>query len=452
MDFSSTNCCDCGPLQPYYAFTDNLGSYTRIYDNSGNEVYHAEYDPWGKQTVMTNTIHFFRGYTGHEMLMGWNIINMNGRLYDPVLGRFLSPDNYVQLPDYSQSYNRYTYCLNNPLKYTDPSGEFWHLIIGAAIGGVFNWMSNGCQFNAKGLGYFTTGAVAGAVGAGVAAGVNVAMAGGSFWSGAMGLAQGVASTGFLAGAATGACAGFAGGFISGAGNSWLGGSNFGNGLLDGLKSGGINALIGGITGGIHGGLDALHKGTNFWTGTAKFDLNGAYTCSGCMLPDFEINESTITGKYVGKFEDVNVFETDWLGSAIVYDEHGFRHYRAITIPERGIIAGEGVFSSIKYGDRAMIQHEFGHILQYRKVGAYAYWHVIAPESITSASVGYFDSYESHHKFWTETWANYLSKGYFGRAWIGGAEYPAINISRFNRWRIIAAQLQSLMMFKPRGFI
>ena len=47
---------------------------------------------------------------------------MNGRMYDPVIGRVLSPDNYVQDPTNTQSYNRYSYCLNNPLRYTDPSG------------------------------------------------------------------------------------------------------------------------------------------------------------------------------------------------------------------------------------------------------------------------------------------------------------------------------------------
>ncbi len=159
-----------------------------------------------------NTIGLHRGYTEHEMLNEFDIINMNGRLYDPVLGRFFSPDN-------SQSFNRYSYCLNNPLKYTDPIGDFWNLIIGAAIGGVFNWASHGFQLNAKGLGDFATGAVAGAVGAGLASGVNVAMAGGNFWTGAAGLAKGIASTGFLAGAASGASAGFAGGFILGTGNS-----------------------------------------------------------------------------------------------------------------------------------------------------------------------------------------------------------------------------------------
>ena len=53
------------------------------------------------------------------------MVNMNGRMYDPVLGRFLSADPYVQAPDYTQSLNRYAYCLNNPLSLLDPSGYSW---------------------------------------------------------------------------------------------------------------------------------------------------------------------------------------------------------------------------------------------------------------------------------------------------------------------------------------
>jgi RHS repeat-associated protein len=58
------------------------------------------------------------------------LINMNGRVYDPILGRMLSPDNYVQASNNTQSYNRYSYCWNNPLKYTDPSGD---IIFTAAV-------------------------------------------------------------------------------------------------------------------------------------------------------------------------------------------------------------------------------------------------------------------------------------------------------------------------------
>lgn len=64
----------------------------------------------------------YRGYTGHEHLKEFALINMNGRMYDPVLARFLSPDKLLQNSSNTQNYNGYSYVLNNPLKYTDPSG------------------------------------------------------------------------------------------------------------------------------------------------------------------------------------------------------------------------------------------------------------------------------------------------------------------------------------------
>ncbi|WKD50594.1 RHS repeat domain-containing protein [Microbulbifer spongiae] len=63
-----------------------------------------------------------RGYTGHEHLDRTGLIHMNGRIYDPTLGRFLSPDPIVQAPTYSQSWNRYSYVLNNPMSLVDPTG------------------------------------------------------------------------------------------------------------------------------------------------------------------------------------------------------------------------------------------------------------------------------------------------------------------------------------------
>lgn len=142
-----------------YQITDNLGSILRIIDSDGNAVFDASYDAWGKQTLRKNEIGYNRGYTGHEMMPEFGLVNMNGRLYDPMLGRFLSPDNYVQLPDNSQSYNRYSYCLNNPLKYTDPSGELFgidDLLIGAVISGIMNLAMNIPNISQfwKGLGFF----------------------------------------------------------------------------------------------------------------------------------------------------------------------------------------------------------------------------------------------------------------------------------------------------------
>ena len=112
---------------------DYLGSITHITDAAGaNIIAQYRYDPWGRLVDPSTgtpyapgnepTLFLGRGFTSHEHLTKLGIIYANARLYDPLLGRFLSPDPYVQDPDFSQNYNRYSYCLNNPLKYTDESG------------------------------------------------------------------------------------------------------------------------------------------------------------------------------------------------------------------------------------------------------------------------------------------------------------------------------------------
>jgi len=65
-----------------------------------------------------------RGFTDHEMLDEIGLVHMNGRVYDPLVGRFLSADPYIQSPLNLQSYNRYSYVMNNPLGSADPSGYF----------------------------------------------------------------------------------------------------------------------------------------------------------------------------------------------------------------------------------------------------------------------------------------------------------------------------------------
>lgn len=135
-----------GELLPYMVTKDNLGSIVSVRGGDGSVAFSALYDAWGKQTVSKNAIGLIRGYCGHEMLNDFDIINMNGRLYDPDLGRFFSPDNYVQMPDFSQNFNRYSYCLNNPLKYTDPSGEVFGIddaLVLAFYGAVTGMMSSG---------------------------------------------------------------------------------------------------------------------------------------------------------------------------------------------------------------------------------------------------------------------------------------------------------------------
>jgi RHS repeat-associated protein len=94
------------------------------------------YDPWGKRRFINTTpgksdtldaivgIRTDRGFTEHEHLDEMGVVHMNGRIYDPLIGRFMSADPFIQAPDNLQSYNRYSYVMNNPLTLTDPSGYF----------------------------------------------------------------------------------------------------------------------------------------------------------------------------------------------------------------------------------------------------------------------------------------------------------------------------------------
>jgi|GEM_PF-1505479 len=117
----------------YFVFTDYLGSLLKLTDENGAAVYEQSFDAWGKPrdpndwnsdppTSVTPPKGLIRGYTGHEHLPQFSLINMNGRVYDPITARMLSADEDVEDPGNTQNYNRYSYCLNNPLKYTDPSG------------------------------------------------------------------------------------------------------------------------------------------------------------------------------------------------------------------------------------------------------------------------------------------------------------------------------------------
>ncbi|MHB8744870.1 MAG: RHS repeat-associated core domain-containing protein, partial [Sulfuricaulis sp.] len=151
---------------------------------------------WGKRrngnwtdatSAITSLTH--HGFTGHEMLDDVGLINMNGRIYDPTLARFLSADPTVQSPGNPQTLNRYTYANNNPLTYTDPSGYGWFsnlwksvirpliaivaaAFVGAYLYGALIWSSFGAAFGAVGTGIFA-GAVGGFVGGIIGSGGNL---------------------------------------------------------------------------------------------------------------------------------------------------------------------------------------------------------------------------------------------------------------------------------------
>jgi len=116
-----------------YLHTDHLGSVVAITGDAGQLKQQLAYDAFGKRRGvvvagavegMTQAFLTPRGFTGHEHLDNLDLIHMNGRVYDPLLGRFLSADPFVQAPGNTQSHNRYSYVMNNPLTLTDPSGYF----------------------------------------------------------------------------------------------------------------------------------------------------------------------------------------------------------------------------------------------------------------------------------------------------------------------------------------
>ncbi len=246
-----------------YVLKDHLGSWTTITDADGYVEREQSFDAWGNarnaETWMGSTTQrpmFDRGYTGHEHLFDVGLINMNGRMYDPVMSSFLSVDSYVQQPDNSQSFNRYAYCLNNPLKYTDPSGEIFGIddalaaaVICSISGVVFNGIGNLCNgrnFYDGSFGAFMGGAVGGYVGEAV----SMSLPFGGFYNGAI--------SGFAGGGN--------GGFVSGFTDSFTSGNPMGESLLNGMLSSGVGALSGGLLGGLSRGIADYMNGYGFWDG------------------------------------------------------------------------------------------------------------------------------------------------------------------------------------------
>jgi RHS repeat-associated protein len=113
-----------------YYHADYVGSPELLTDSAGLVLERRSYNPFGQlrspdwATGNAPLAPGARqvGYTGHEDDQELGLVNMKGRLYEPAIGRFTTPDPLVQNPGASQSLNRYAYVFNNPLKFTDPSG------------------------------------------------------------------------------------------------------------------------------------------------------------------------------------------------------------------------------------------------------------------------------------------------------------------------------------------
>lgn len=197
------------------------------------------YNEWGQQTernwsswtAVANSGEFTRGFTMHEHLKDLGLIHMNGRVYDPLIGRFLSADPHIQAPGDLQNYNRYSYVNNNPLSFTDPTGfsfkklfkkigrffkKYWRVIVAIAVAvvtaGAFLAAYYGVSL-ASGIGGLFTGTV---MSGSIAAGWTVTAVSGfaTIAAGAIGgFMGGLVATGSLKGALFGSLTGAVAGAI-----------------------------------------------------------------------------------------------------------------------------------------------------------------------------------------------------------------------------------------------
>ena len=293
----------------YYFHNDHLGSPWLITNASGNEVQRLNFNAWGRRRDASNwnnyenlpEMKFDRGFTGHEHLEMFGLINMNARLYDPVLGRFLSPDPIVQVPDFTQSYNGYSYALNNPLSYKDPNGE--SLILAAAI--IGGWIGMGtAMVSSDKSGWGLAGDMFKGLFVGAASGAAGAWAGGA-------VAGSITAGGFINGSLSGLAGGFGGGFVGCSGNAWLSGAGFGAGLKAGFVGGALSAAFSGLSGGLIRGFTDMAKGYSFWDGrtTSEFVIGNSiektdYKAMGDNYNDSfiaELNDESLKTRIQGEY-------------------------------------------------------------------------------------------------------------------------------------------------------
>ncbi len=266
---------------------------------------------------------------------------MNGRIYDPKLGRMLQADPFIQSPTNSQSLNRYSYVLNNPLSYTDPSGYFsfsrfikkWGRMIVAAVatyftaGAASTWASgwalaSGYSASAAGvIGAVAGGAAAGFVGGGILTGTLK----GAFYGGLTGAALGgIGATGWnnvAKSLASGAASGI---------TSELQGGKFGHGFMSagmgfwtGLKFGGPPEFGKFLASALAGGTISQITGGKFANGAVSAGLAYVVAAAGARSiprnPDSASNTDLARRQELALAEVAQKFESGALDTSRAFD-------------------------------------------------------------------------------------------------------------------------------------
>jgi RHS repeat-associated protein len=274
---------------------DNQGSVIATTDHLGQVATQDIYDPFGKQSEVYRAPVYIttlppitdRGYTGHKQMNHVDIIHMNGRIYDPTIGRFMQADPFIQAPNNSQNYNRYSYVLNNPMSYTDPSGYFFKKLWQATTGNILRAIAKVPILNTA-----------------INVGLNF-IPGCQVWcSAAFSAATTYAVTGslkaaFTSGAITAATAyafSEVGSHFNGLDGS--GSINFGGNML---TSGQVaqqitaHALVGGVSSSLQGGK----FGHGFFSAGVTKGIGGAFLPGGDNLSSGEIAQGTVVSAVIG---------------------------------------------------------------------------------------------------------------------------------------------------------
>ena len=250
-----------------YWHKDQLGTLLSTTDHFANITRRYAYDPFGKRRQTNGAYDSFgtlivdwttntnsgtdRGYTGHEHLDDLGIIHMNGRIYDPTLGRFMQGDPFIQDPFNLQNYDRYGYCFNSPIGCSDPTGHcflgcFWQPKVQNRVGrDLWNnpWVRTVVIVVAS---YYTAGAASSWYAADVGEAAIAGYAGGSSAAGIYGVDE-IAAV--YAQAYSGAYSSLIGQAIGGGAGGFVGGLAGSNGHLNAGLQGAFNgALTGGISG------------------------------------------------------------------------------------------------------------------------------------------------------------------------------------------------------------
>jgi len=297
-----------------YVHKDHLGSIQCLTNDAGALAQEMSYDAWGNRrnadtwqvyTAAQSGLITDRGFTGHEHIDLFDLVNMDGRVYDPVIGRFLSADPVIQNPEDLQSLNRYSYCLNNPLSLTDPSGyswlsNNWKSLVGAVLAITASIVTAGL-LAPGGFAAMSTLSIWGATGAGAVGGFVGGFSGTLLNGGDLGQAFKAGVIGGIIGGAGGFLS-FAAGQVTSSGvtaifermakhafvNAWLSGvqgQNIWSGALSGAASSlggtGLSALETENLGLLCAG-NAVIGGTASVIGGGKF-ANGAVTGAYTML-------------------------------------------------------------------------------------------------------------------------------------------------------------------------